>query len=100
MGLLHDIGRREGITGILHLFDGYDYLMELCEPELTRICLTHSFPRKDVNVFLRRYDCSRAQLSFLNQTNFDDYDVLIQLCGCNIYELLPNALENSSVDLL
>ena len=29
MGLLHDIGRREGVTGMLHLIDGYDYLMTL-----------------------------------------------------------------------
>lgn len=27
MGLLHDIGRRAGIKGILHIFDGYDYMM-------------------------------------------------------------------------
>ena len=42
MGLLHDIGRRAGVTGILHIFDGYDYLMGLGEPDLARICLTNS----------------------------------------------------------
>lgn len=25
MGLMHDIGRREGIKGIQHIFDGYNY---------------------------------------------------------------------------
>ena len=151
MGLLHDIGRRVGVTGILHIFDGYDYLMGLGEPDLARICLTHSFPGKDVNSFFGKYDCSEEQMAFLKvyleKTEFDDYDILIQLCdaislpsgacimekrfvdvalrhglndftldkwrafmgtkahfdhlcGCNIYELLPNVLENSSVNLI
>ena len=151
MGLLHDIGRRVGVTGILHIFDGYDYLMGLGEPDLARICLTHSFPGKDVNSFFGKYDCSKEQVDFLKayleKTEFDDYDILIQLCdaislpngacimekrfvdvalrhglndftlekwkafmgtkahfdnlcGCNIYELLPNVLENSSVNLI
>ncbi len=151
MGLLHDIGRRAGVTGILHLFDGYDYLMRLGEPELARICLTHSFPIKDVNTFFGKYDCTKEQLAFLqdylDNTQLDDYDILIQLCdaislpngacimekrfvdvamrhglppftiekwkafmntkkhfdqlcGCSIYELLPNVLENSSVNFI
>ena len=65
MGLLHDIGRRVGVTGILHIFDGYDYLMGLGEPDLARICLTHSFPGKDVNSFFGKYDCSKEQVDFL-----------------------------------
>jgi len=151
MGLLHDIGRRAGVTGILHLFDGYDVLMQLGEPELARICLTHSFPMKDVNTFFGKYDCTKEQLAFLqdylDNTQLDDYDILIQLCdaislpngacimekrfvdvamrhglppftiekwkafmntkkhfdqlcGCCIYELLPNVLENSSVNFV
>ena len=28
MGLLHDIGRREGVTGMRHTLDGYRYLLE------------------------------------------------------------------------
>ena len=151
MGLLHDIGRRAGVTGILHVFDGYDYLMKLGQPELARICLTHSFPNRDANTFAGKYDCSGQQLSFLRAflegTELDNYDILIQLCdaislpngacimekrfvdvalrhglssftvekwkafmgtkvhfdklcGCNVYELLPNVLENSSVNLI
>lgn len=151
MGLMHDIGRRAGVTGILHLFDGYDYLMQLGEPELARISLTHSFPIKNVYTFFGKYDCSAQQLAFLqrflDETEFHDYDILIQLCdaislpngacimekrfvdvairhglseftiekwkafmetkkyfdklcGCNIYTLLPNVLENSSQSLI
>ena len=150
MGLLHDIGRRAGVTGIRHLFDGYNYLMSLGEPELAKISLTHSFPIKDVNTFFGKYDCDEEQMTFLadflKNTEQDDYDTLIQLCdaislpngacimekrfvdvamrhglppftiekwkafmntkkhfdalcGCSIYSLLPNVLENSTLDL-
>lgn len=151
MGLLHDIGRGAGISGIRHIFDGYDLMMSLEEPEIARICLTHSFPSKDIHTYIGKIDCTQAQLAFLqdflNSHPYDDYDRLIQLCdaislpngacilekrlidvalrhgvteysidkwkafmqvkkrfdqlcGCSIYSLLPNVLENSSVDLI
>lgn len=151
MGLMHDIGRRAGIKGILHIFDGYDYMMRMGQEEIANICLTHSFPIKDVNTFLGKYDCSSEQKAFLQRflesRQYDNYDILIQLCdaislpkgacimekrfvdvalrhglpdftidkwkafmntkkhfdelcGCNIYTLLPNVLENSSVSLI
>ncbi|MBO7251724.1 MAG: HD domain-containing protein [Oscillospiraceae bacterium] len=151
MGLLHDIGRRVGVTGIKHVFDGYDYLMSMGEPELARICLTHSFPNRDADTFFGKYDCTEDELTFLKdflkETEPNDYDILIQLCdaislpngacimekrlmdvalrhgiapyarekwiaflktkkhfdqlcGCSIYALLPNVLENSCTDLL
>jgi hypothetical protein len=84
LGLLHDIGRRAGVTGIRHLFDGYDYLLSKGEPQAARICLTHSFPLKDANTFLGKYDCTDAQLTFLqrylDEVVYDNYDILIQLC--------------------
>lgn len=84
LGLLHDIGRRAGIKGILHIFDGYDYMMRRGQEEIARICLTHSFPVKDVNTFIGKYDCSPNQKNFLEryleQIEYDDYDLLIQLC--------------------
>ena len=150
MGLMHDIGRRAGIKGILHIFDGYDYMMSIGQEELARICLTHSFPIKDVNTFFGKYDCTTEQEEFLEDflinIEYDNYDILIQLCdaislpngacimekrlidvalrhglpsftidkwkafmqtkkyfdelcNCNIYELLPNVFENSSINL-
>ena len=84
MGLLHDIGRRVGVTGMLHLIDGYDYMMSLGEPELAAICLTHSFAAKNVEYFEGKHDCSPAQKAFikefLDNHEYDDYDKLIQLC--------------------
>ena len=84
MGLLHDIGRRAGIKGILHIFDGYDYMMSLGQDEVALICLTHSFPIKNVNTFFGKYDCTAQQKEFLKefveQSEYNDYDILIQLC--------------------
>lgn len=84
MGLLHDIGRREGVSGIKHTFDGYAYMLEMGEKEIARICLTHSFPLKDVQTYIGAYDCTEGQLAFLRDflehTEQDDYDRLIQLC--------------------
>lgn len=84
MGLMHDIGRRAGIKGILHIFDGYDYMMSIGEEEIAPICLTHSFPIQDVDTFFGKYDCSSEQKKFLQQfladRQYDNYDILIQLC--------------------
>lgn len=84
MGLLHDIGRREGVTGMRHVIDGYDYLMSLGEPELAVICLTHSFATQNVEHYEGKHDCSPAQKAFIKEflenRVYDDYDKLIQLC--------------------
>ena len=84
MGLMHDIGRRAGIKGILHIFDGYDYMMSIGQEEIAHICLTHSFPLKDANTFSGKYDCSLEQKKFLQEfldhKEYNNYDILIQLC--------------------
>ena len=84
MGLMHDIGRRAGIKGILHIFDGYDYMMSIGQEVIADICLTHSFPIKDVDTFFGKYDCSSEQKKFLQQflenRQYNNYDILIQLC--------------------
>ena len=84
MGLLHDIGRREGVTGMRHLMDGYRYLMALQQPELAVICLTHSYPVKNVDYYEGRHDCTPEDkawiAAFLEERQYDDYDRLIQLC--------------------
>ena len=84
MGLLHDIGRREGVTGMLHVIDGYDYMMQLGEPEIAGICLTHSFASQNVEHFEGKHDCTAEQKTFIRDfvenRVYDDYDKLIQLC--------------------
>ena len=84
MGLLHDIGRRCGVTGMRHGYDGYTYLMETGQPEIAPVCLSHSYPIKDGNLFCGKRDCTEAEMTvireFLKNREYDDYDLLIQLC--------------------
>lgn len=83
-GLLHDIGRRAGQTAFMHTLDGFNYLKELGYDDVARICLTHSFPVKDIMTYFGEFDCSDEQRSFvetfLSNAEYDDYDRLIQLC--------------------
>ena len=55
MGLMHDIGRRAGVKGIQHIFDGYDYMMQIGQEALAHICLRRwysikNISRKDVQI--------------------------------------------------
>ncbi len=84
LGLLHDIGRREGRWHLRHLLDGYRYLLGLGYAEAARISLTHSFPVADLRVYMGEWDCSPEELKFLEEyiaaTQLNEYDRLIQLC--------------------
>ncbi len=84
VGLLHDIGRQEGVTNMRHVLDGYRYLLDLGYPDAARFCLTHSFPVKDVHAHAGVWDCTDAEVAFvaefLAQTEYTDMDSLIQLC--------------------
>ena len=84
LGLLHDIGRREGRTHIRHLIDGYRFLSDLGYEDAARISLTHSFPIANLEAFLGERDCSPEDLQFLEEfvssVEFNKYDRLIQLC--------------------
>lgn len=83
-GLLHDLGRGHGVTGVRHTLDGYRDLMALGEPQLARICLTHSFPDPEHPTFLGAWDITGEETRFLKdyllQRDYDDYDALIQFC--------------------
>lgn len=56
LGLLHDIGRRTGIAQVRHIIDGYDYAISRGWDAVARICLTHSFPVKDVDADIGKRD--------------------------------------------
>lgn len=83
-GLLHDIGRRTGIAAARHIIDGYDYAVSKGWDEVARVCLTHSFPVKDIEADIGKKDISRSQYefisSFLCSLEYDDYDKLMILC--------------------
>jgi len=84
MGYLHDIGRRAGKTAMRHTLDGYTFLMEQGFETAARVCITHVFPVKDLQTVACRWDCSAAEMAFLEAfltgIEFDLYDRLIQLC--------------------
>lgn len=85
-GLLHDIGRRTGIAAVRHTIDGYDYAISKGWDEVARICLTHSFPVKDIEADIGKKDITATQYDFMKQflenLEYDDYDKLIILCDC------------------
>lgn len=84
LGLLHDIGRRTGIAQVRHIVDGYDYATSKGWDEVARICLTHSFPVKDVDADIGKKDITPEQYEFIKKyiedIEYDDYDKLIILC--------------------
>ncbi len=83
-GLLHDIGRRTGIAAVRHIIDGYDYAMSKGWDEVARVCLTHSFPVKNIDADIGKKDITAEQYdfikTFLDGIEYDDYDKLIILC--------------------
>lgn len=84
LGMLHDIGRREGVTWLAHTIDGYDYLMSLGYEKAARICLTHSFPEKDVNTYIGRHDISAEDEQRL-VTLLQSFDYKM---GCQVEEVV------------
>lgn len=84
LGLVHDIGRRFGITGMRHIIDGYAFLTQLGFAEAARIALTHSFPIKDIRFSIGVWDCSQEEFAFvetfLEQVTYRLEDQLLQLC--------------------
>jgi putative nucleotidyltransferase with HDIG domain len=86
MGLLHDVGRYEGPGAMHHSYAGYELMTREGYPDVARICLSHSFAGRKIRDYVGQADCSAEELadieSFLNETEYDDYDRLIQLCDC------------------
>ena len=90
-GLLHDIGRQMGYTYLAHVYDGYQLLKNLGYEKHAKICLTHSFNLHDIEDYIGKIDISPDQYeelkNLLAETEYDDYDRLIQLldstCGAD-----------------
>jgi putative nucleotidyltransferase with HDIG domain len=84
LGLLHDIGRYEGVTDLHHNYSGYKLIIEKGYVKIAKICLTHSFPNKNINEYNGKNDCTKEETveikNVLKNFEYDDYDKLIQLC--------------------
>ncbi len=103
-GLLHDIGRREGVTDMRHIIDGYKFMMKYDYDECARICLTHSFPYKDIRAYNGVNDCDEIETGFiekyLSDIQYDDYDRLIQLCDALAMPSGATYIEKRLVDVV
>lgn len=84
LGMLHDIGRRNGVHGIRHAVDGYNFLMEKGYDQAARISMTHSFAIKSLESALGTIDVTEAEkqfmLDYIENCEYDDYDLLMQVC--------------------
>lgn len=84
LGILHDIGRKYGVSARRHSSDGYNFAMERGWDEVGRICLTHSFPVPDFDKEIGRNDMSDEESKFvrhyLKNITYDDYDKLLIVC--------------------
>jgi hypothetical protein len=103
LGLLHDIGRRAGKSEMRHIIDGYNFLHQQGYEDAAQICMTHSFPMKDVSVAAAKWDCSdeeyRFVVDYLARAEYTTYDALIQLCDCLALPEGPCLLEKRFVDV-
>ena len=83
-GLLHDIGRYEGVSELHHVYAGYELLQKKGYGEIAEICLSHSFPYQDIGEYFGKNDCTVEEteviIAFLSNWTYNDYDNLIQLC--------------------
>ena len=105
MGLLHDIGRQEGVTGIRHIVDGYEFMQSLGYGAIARICLTHSFPVRDHRAASSGWEvCTPAQTEFvaayLQSIEYDEYDRLLQLCDALALSSGFTLLEKRMLDVV
>jgi HD superfamily phosphohydrolase YqeK len=100
-GLLHDIGRRFGITDIpTHVYDGYKYCMEKGWDEVARICMTHSYLLMQENFdYEPDTEHEKAIKAYIEDCKADDYDKLIQLCDSLAVDYGFVILEKRFVDV-
>ena len=103
-GLLHDIGRCEGVTDMRHIIDGYHFMSSLGYDNCARICLTHSFPYKDILSYNGQNDCTTEETefikTFIKNTKYNDYDRLIQLCDALALPDRATYIEKRLVDVV
>jgi putative nucleotidyltransferase with HDIG domain len=101
-GLLHDIGRRNGYSYIKHVIDGYEYLKQK-DRKAAYICLSHSFPNKDIREYQGIIDIDVNRLKYLEQelvsSDYDYYDKLIILMDsyCSVDQYVK--LESRWIDV-
>ena len=104
LGALHDIGRYEGRTYMRHTIAGAELMREKGFDEIARVCLTHSFPDKDLSNYIGEWDVSdearQGLCDFIAGADYDDYDRLIQLCDSIVLPSGVCLMEKRLVDVV
>lgn len=104
LGLLHDIGRRDGIHGMRHVVDGYNFLIGEGHSDAARICLTHSYPLPYADSGSGKWDGTQEEFKFvqayLDEIEYTPYDRLIQLCDALALPSGPVLMEKRLVDVV
>jgi hypothetical protein len=103
LGLLHDIGRREGVRGMIHILDGYRFLTAEGYPDAARVCLTHSFPNQSQPAGADAWDGTPEEFAFVHRTvqayQYNRYDRLVQLCDALCMAEGPVLMEKRLFDV-
>jgi len=104
LGILHDIGRRFGVKQMSHTIDGYRFMMQLGFSDVARINLTHSFPYKNIDSVLSKWDCPKEDYDFIKEyiskTEYNDYDLLIQLSDYLALSTGITIIEQRMIDII
>lgn len=82
-GLMHDLGRFEGVRGLHHAVAGHEVMLRAGWADVARICLTHSFPLPKISCYMGVQDVSEEERALVERAlerPMDDLDRLIQLC--------------------
>ena len=84
LGLLHDIGRREGVNNLRHLTDGYRFMLALDYEDAARVCVTHAYPIQNADAYIGAWDLEETDAELLRDVlahcEYNEEDRLIQLC--------------------
>lgn len=82
-GYIHDIGKRYGDMSIKHTIYGYRFLKEKGFENAARICITHTYPKKDPKNGYAKWDGTQEEYDFVNEylenIEYNIYDEIIQL---------------------
>lgn len=104
LGMLHDIGRRFGVTNERHCIDGYKFAKAKGYDLWARICITHSYLCKNVQDVCGNRDCTVEERNFvkeyLENIEYTTYDRLIQLCDAIALPCGLCLLEKRLVDVV
>lgn len=102
-GYIHDIGRRVGRVNLRHIYEGYEYLMNLGYEDAAKICLTHSFFDNSTDRIIGKWDFEEGKVEFVKEyiekVKFDIYDRIIQLSDCLLSSNGIITLERRMIDV-